>query len=552
MIKCPSCGSELKYEISSGNITCEYCGNSFNPEELNVKANESEEIKDGKTSIEAKRFLCSQCGAELLTFDDTAVTFCSYCGSQSMIESRLIKINNPDYIIPFKKTKEECIKNYKKKLRRNIFAPRYMKSNLVVNKFRGIFMPYVVYKLSIHGDCSNTGEKYRGRVGDYIKYDDYAIVSNIDVDYDGFSYDLASKYYDKFSNSIPFDLSEKKDFNINYLSGYYADKKDVSIIVYDDLAKRVSRLDASLKLSKKREYRKYKCEKVLVPLEIMDRKTAMLPVYFLSVKDKDNKHINYAVVNGQTGEVAADVPIDFMKYIIFTLIIGVLIFLLINEYLVFLPKNMLIISIFISIISGIISNKQLNEMTISKEKKDDLGVISQDSHVNLKKVVSQIDYYRYFYSNFLNIIKLPIFMFLLLLVFGLLVGSSFETLLIIIVILFIITALPLFIYLLFSKFVNYCRRKIEDKETIVIPSSLVKKIPFKEKVTKYLYKQIIAFIVALAIIILNPVDDFYYYAGCIFTLSMVVFSFYDFVKERNEIISNQLPQLEKRGGDENE
>ena len=77
-------------------------------------------------------------------------------------------------------------------------------------------------------------------------------------------------------------------------------------------------------------------------------------------------------------------------------------------------------------------------------------------------------------------------------------------------------------------------------------------MPFKEKVKKYLYKQIIALIIGFYVAILNPVNDIYYYGGGIFALLMVILSFYDLVKERNEIITNQLPQLGKRGGDENE
>ena len=68
-----------------------------------------------------------------MTFDDTAVTFCSYCGSQAMLESRMMKQNKPDYIIPFKVTKEQCITNYKKKLAKALFAPSYMKNDIVLN-----------------------------------------------------------------------------------------------------------------------------------------------------------------------------------------------------------------------------------------------------------------------------------------------------------------------------------------------------------------------------------------------------------------------------------
>ena len=148
MIKCPNCGAQLEYEVKDELVTCKYCKSKFNPKELEVEAKTAEEIKETGVTYEGTSYLCSQCGAELMTFDDTAITFCSYCGSQSMLKSRMITQNAPEFIIPFKKTQEECINLYKRKVSRALFAPSYMKKETIVKKFRGICIPYVVYKLS--------------------------------------------------------------------------------------------------------------------------------------------------------------------------------------------------------------------------------------------------------------------------------------------------------------------------------------------------------------------------------------------------------------------
>ena len=50
----------------------------------------------------------------------------------------------------------------------------------------------------------------------------------------------------------------------------------------------------------------------------------------------------------------------------------------------------------------------------------------------------------------------------------------------------------------------------------------------------------------------NPVEDSYYYGASLLALSLVILSFYDLVKEHNILVTNKLPQLEKRGGDEHE
>lgn len=547
MIKCPNCSAELEFDPKSKVVKCDYCGSKFNPKELKTKVSASkEEVIDEKNSYEGKSYSCSQCGATLLTFDETAITFCSYCGSQAMIESKMIKTNNPDFIIPFNKTKEECIDNYLKKIRKSFFAPSYMKKDTVVNKFRGIYIPYCVYKVSCHGNCSNTGSKYNHRSGDYVYYDDYSVVVNTDSEYEGMSYDLISKYYDKFSQAIPFDYKSCKEFNFNYLPGFYADTKDIDIDSYDYIAKEVAENDASCKLSRVKEIKKYHVENPKVPMKIEERKTGMFPVYFLAIRDKDNKHVNYAVINGDNGKVAADIPIDFKKYIIVTLLLTVLIFLLINSYLVIIPKTILIFSVGMALISGIISNNQLNKMEASKTYADDLGVASKDKVKNsqeIEQIVSNASEKKKSKSS----ITIKIF-------FGLLFSMFLIPM--IIVMAYnqnqIKELLPELFLIIFVFGIFWWGFSISDRANNKFKKLKTNKIPFKEKLRKYLYKQIIGIIIGIIVLFINPINDIYFYGSSLIVLLMVVLSFKDLVNERNEIVSNPLPQLNKRGGDRDE
>lgn len=380
MSKCPNCGGELDFDVKAKNVVCPYCGTNFNPKELKTQTKHAKETE----SFEGKSYNCASCGAQILVFDDTAVTFCSYCGSQSMIESKMVKVNNPDYVIPFMKTKEECVAEYKKMLRKALFVPKYMKEDLAIQKFRGIFMPYGIYKTSLHGKCSNHGEKYSHRSGDYVYYDQYDITADIDADYDGISYDLISKYYDNYSMSIPFDFNGIEEFNKNYLTGFYADSKDVDASVYNSYAESISTADTTEHLSKRREFRRYGCKNPKAKMHVNDIKTGMFPVYFLGVKDKQNK-MHYAVINGQTGKVAADLPIDFAKFIIGTIILSVLIFALLYFGAVILPKTVLAFSMVCAIISIIVSINQQKKIFNREYHFDDVGYL----HNNVKNIEEQ-------------------------------------------------------------------------------------------------------------------------------------------------------------------
>ena len=458
MIKCPNCTGELDFDVTDQLVKCTYCGSEFNPKELNEKVKTAKEVKEIKEEeVEGKSYSCSQCGATLMTFDETAITFCSYCGSQAMIEQKMTKIKKPQYIIPFKISKEECIKAYKNKVNKSLFAPSYLKSDVTVEKFRGIFMPYIVYELYKNGNCTFKGSKYSHRSGDYQYYDDYTINADVEASYKGLSYDLLSKYYDKYSDAIPFDYKKIEEFNPNYLISFYADAGDVAETTYDNDVKLISSKDTTRYLSKYKEFGKFGCSNPTAQLDVSDRKVGMFPVYFLAIRDKKDK-IYYAVVNGQTGKIAADIPISFPKYLIASTILSIVIFILINNVLVLTPSKVTAFSIIAGLICLIYSCSKAFVINDQANHTNDLGYMS-------------------------------------------------------------------------------IQENREKKRT-------------HTSVFKFIYKELIATILPIIIIIMHPVSDTYYYGGALISFILIILSFRDLVKEHNLLVSNKLPQLEKRGGDE--
>ena len=65
-------------------------------------------------------------------------------------------------------------------------------------------------------------------------------------------------------------------------------------------------------------------------------------------------------------------------------------------------------------------------------------------------------------------------------------------------------------------------------------------------------KQVIGISLGIFVLFMNFVADIYYYGAASIIFLLVILSFYDLVKEHNLLVSSKLPQLEKRGGSENE
>lgn len=374
MIKCPSCGSEIQYDPSKSKVTCQYCGNEFDPKQVtsNNFASEYNDISanNPKEDIKAYRYTCASCGGEILAFEDTAVTFCNYCGSSNALKHKLIQITKPDYIVPFKITKEEAVNLVLNKIQNTKYLPDYIKNAKIPDLIRGIYMPYALYKFNYQNKVIAYGEKFAYMSGDYQYYQKYVLDLDLDSHVDGLVYDLVSKFYDEYSKAIGgYDLRAKEPFNLSYVAGFYADSKDID---NHNFIKEASKKANDYKLRATLDnplLKKFGVKNVDFIYDVDADSVVMLPVYFIALRDEATKEITYAVVNGQTGKIAMDLPVDkkafTKKFLILGSIIGVLLSFLI--YINF--KQMLIITMIMQLISFFTLSSQIK--TINKRSKND-------------------------------------------------------------------------------------------------------------------------------------------------------------------------------------
>ena len=231
MYECPNCAGNLKFDIARQQLYCEYCGTQADPYSFE-KERDAEETRASSGRYAVTIFTCPQCGGELISEDTTAATFCSFCGASTILDSRISRKKRPDFIIPFTRTKEDCRSAYKKMLRRAVFAPKELKDEKQIEKFRGIYMPYWVYSFERKGLMSFPGKQTR-RSGDYLITDYYELNCHAEEEYKGLTYDASSTFSDSLSGAIaPFDMRQGKAFAPAFLSGFYADTSDVKKQVY--------------------------------------------------------------------------------------------------------------------------------------------------------------------------------------------------------------------------------------------------------------------------------------------------------------------------------
>lgn len=548
MYECPNCAANLKFDIGRQMLYCEHCETVLDPYSFQ-KEKDAEESAEYEVTV----FTCPQCGGEIISEDTTAATFCSFCGSSTILDSRISKEKKPGYIIPFSKTMEDCKQSYLKMLNRAVFAPKELKDTKHIEKFRGIYMPYWVYSFENKGPVTFPGSTTKRR-GDYLYTDHYLLQSELDAEYHGIAFDASSSFSDSLSGAIaPFDIKKGKPFHPSFLSGFYADTNDVDDGLYREEAVNMVVNDSCRQMAAKKGMSRYHINgsdhsrslRAALRPKTIGAELAMFPVWFLSYRK--GERIAYAVINGQTGRAAADLPVATGKYLTGSLLLALPLFVLLNMFFTLKPAASLIISALLALLCTIVSNIQLTRIIQKDSSTDDMGLravretnaVRDNSRLvqagKSNKSSSVLKYLLIPISLLIISLLVPVF-----LLAGFLFGSFLDIdtdiimrLITLIIVLF--TVMPLVIF--------FIAKKTRKKKPPLPKGSRKKKLPV-------LAKPICAIVLAILIWIINPVFDLYYYGGSVICMCMACWAVLDIIKQHNVLTTRKLPQLNRRGGDE--
>lgn len=366
MIHCPGCGAGLRFDIASQMMVCSACDGRYDPDSTRITDKEAQ----GQPMFDAYVFTCPSCGGELLTTDENdAVGFCPFCGGASMLFDRIHRQWEPEYVIPFQITKEQCKERYVKEVKNNPFVSKRYRDPQLIEGFRGIYMPYWCYDAVQQGAFTVKGDKKGPFARSF-----YEIRGNIDARLEGYGHDASRAFDDRISEDLaPFDPTGHRPFAPGYLSGFYADIGDVDAHDYDQkgieslkdhTARLISRSKSVGKIRHGASVMKIDDASTRVPTRITAAHRALYPVWFMSYRNKDK--ITYAAVNGQTGRVSADLPVSPWRVLLTVLFTGLLI---IGAFFILpsIKANVaLIVSIILLILGTVILRRNFS-LAVNKE-----------------------------------------------------------------------------------------------------------------------------------------------------------------------------------------
>lgn len=532
MYECPNCAGMLRYDIPLNKMKCDHCDSDF---DVNDFSDESLHGKEYETNV----FVCPQCGGTMYTQHNDMTGRCSYCGTTQIFQSRTESIVRPHWIAPFRKDKASCKSLYHNAVKKAVFAPKELKDPSFIDSIRGVYMPYWIcdceYDMPINlRVVPNNSIVYHGnndRKDQYVDISHYTMNTQFEASFLQMKEDASSWYSDEISDNLrPFNLMPNvyyglMPFNPAYMCGFYGetadveepDKKDIQKFAEDSVQTAKSYVYQELKS-------KYAIENGLNAIKSPNHskfRLSLLPVWFLSY-NKGNR-VSYSVINGQTGQLSAEFPIDLKKFFAASLGLFAAIFLILNLFWVMRPEYIAMMAAIGATWSIRFTRRDLKEIA---RKEYELSPPSRRKYYS--KPQRENLSYRYY-----HILPLVLVVLLVLLENTGYIDRNPHGLMAFLPMILTVWAAIQGSYDIFTSIRNTAR---------VLKGLYAKAFP------GYFFAWL-SIIIALVVQILHPVSDMYYFGIGFLCMGMTLLSLLSLILSYNRMASRKMPQFEHMGGD---
>lgn len=319
---CPMCGGHMAFDPEKGSLLCLYCdhtialeGEDGPLEEQDLRQAEFRE--DFSWGESQKQVICNSCGAQTI-YDALEISgTCPYCGSHQVMEEAVDTSLPPNGICPFAISRERADEQFKKWIKKRIFAPSAAKKSAKADSFTGIYTPFWTFDadtISVYsaqygirrtvtnskGQTRSVYYWYRTK-GTFAKFIDDELV-------------LASSRHDRrvVAALEPFDLSEGKSYRPEYLAGFISER--YSIGLEEGWKRGKAQMDEVLKNEITREIKSRHRADAVRSLKIRTEysnityKYLLLPIWMSSFFYRQKTY--RFMVNGQTGKVKGKTPVS--------------------------------------------------------------------------------------------------------------------------------------------------------------------------------------------------------------------------------------------------
>lgn len=358
--KCPDCGADMSYDAEKKALACPSCGklmdidvtdagdmntrqdgkysqdSASSSEDVDEVYGDYEHFEEQSTyttfnGSEAQHYICQNCGAELITDQDTTATSCSYCGSPMVLGDRLSGKMAPAKLIPFTISKLQAEEAFRKWCKKGLVTPKDFMTADRIKSITGMYVPFWLYDVNGRGEVYANATRVRSyRSGDYnvTETRHYKVYRKVSLNFEDIPVDASEKMPDDMMDKIePYSYGDLRDFNTPYLSGFIAEKYNYTDKeLFPRLKAKVNTYVDSFISSTINGYTSVNITQRIYDARQRNASYTLLPVWMLAY-DYNGKEYMFAM-NGQTGKVVGKPPISKLKVTGWFLLSAIITFIL--------------------------------------------------------------------------------------------------------------------------------------------------------------------------------------------------------------------------------
>ena len=338
--KCPQCGAVTAYSIGQAGLACEHCGYQarIQAEKVGTQADQNEFSLDNLEKAtrgwgDARKDLrCESCGAEIAIPADSMAATCAFCGSNKIVQSEAKQDGlRPKYLIPFKIDQQKCQQIAREWLGDSWMVPRELKNFAALDPFSAIYLPYWTFH-------AITDAYWRAEVGHRVteRYYDSSSKSwktrtkivwrwesgNAGLDIDDLLIPGTERVSAHHLGKVDqFNLKDIVEYHPDFLAGFQAKSYDRPLEEAWELAREVMREKTKSACMGQASTSMVRNFSMKMDFSDESWRYLLMPVYLSAYQFKGQTY--KAVLNGQTGEISGQRPVDWSKiWLVISLILA--------------------------------------------------------------------------------------------------------------------------------------------------------------------------------------------------------------------------------------
>jgi hypothetical protein len=325
---CPQCGAATAFSAADGGLTCTHCGYYEAPKQAAVGRHAQQfefttEVVERAAQgwgVARKEITCQNCGAATSLPADSLSFTCAFCGSAKVVQRQAPQdVLRPRFVAPFKIELQACRTIAHDWLGSSWMVPADLRDASRGCEFSGVYLPYWTFDADTSADWkAEVGHQKQERYYSNGEWKTRTVTvwrwesghAELHID------DLLVPGSPRVSSNLlaqvePFDLDALAPYSPEYLAGFQAQAYETPLETAWDAGRRLMReqtRQACLQQASTGQVRNFSMN-----LDFANEswRYVLLPVY-LAANTYAGKTYQ-AIINGQTGAIAGQRPVDWNK-----------------------------------------------------------------------------------------------------------------------------------------------------------------------------------------------------------------------------------------------